>query len=84
MHQYRVRIIYKPGPALFIADWLSRQNYKENKDAEIPGMQLNIDAIQTTNIPDCMTIKQLQQATSQDYHLQQLKEYIIRGWPENK
>ena len=31
-----------------------------------------------------MTIQQLQQATSQDDHLQQLKEYIIRGWPENK
>ena len=56
IHQYRVRIIYKPGLDLFIADWLSRQNHKESKDAEIPDMQLNIDAIQTTNIPDCMTI----------------------------
>ena len=25
LHQYRVRIIYKPGPDLFIADWLSRK-----------------------------------------------------------
>ena len=24
-HQYRVGIIYKPGPDLFIVDWLSRQ-----------------------------------------------------------
>ena len=29
-------------------------------------------------------IQQLQQATSQDDHLQQFKDYIIRGWPENK
>ena len=29
INQYRVRIIYKPGPDLFIADWLSRQNHKE-------------------------------------------------------
>ena len=85
MHQYRVRTIYKPGLDLFIADWLSRHNHKENKDAEIPGMQLNIDAIETmTDIPDCMTMQQLQQATSKDDHLQQLKDYIIRGWPENK
>ena len=70
---------------LFIADWLFRQNHTENKDAEIPGMQLNIDVIQTmTNIPDCITIQQLQQATSQDDHLQQLKGYIIRSWPESK
>ena len=31
-----------------------------------------------------MTIQQLQQATSQDDWLHQLKDYIIRGWPENK
>ena len=48
-------------------------------------MQLNVDVIQTnTNISDCMTIQQLQQATSQDDHQQQLKDYIIRGWPKNK
>ena len=29
--QHRDRIIYKPGRDLFIADWLSRQNHKENK-----------------------------------------------------
>ena len=58
IHQYRVRITYKPGPDLFITDWLSRQNHTENKDAEMPGMQLNIDAIQTTtNIPNCITIQ---------------------------
>ena len=80
-----VKITYKPGADLFIAGWLFRQKHKENKDAEISGMQLIIDAIQTmTNIPDCMTIQHLQQATSQDDHLQQLKGYIIRGWPENK
>ena len=37
-------------------------------------MQLNINAIQTTtNVPDCMTIQELQKATSQDEHLQHLK-----------
>ena len=46
IHLYRVRIIYKPGPDLFIVDWLSRQNHSENKDEEIPGMQLSIKAIQ--------------------------------------
>ena len=85
IQQYRVTIIYTPGPDLFKADCLSRQNHKENKDKEIPGMQLNVATIQTTtNIPDCMMIQQLQDAMSQDDHLQQLKADIIRGWPENK
>ena len=85
IHQYRVRVINKPGPDLFRADWLSRQNHKVYKDAEVTGLQLYIDAIQTpTNIPDCMTIHKLQQAMSQDEHLQCLKEHIIQGWPENR
>ena len=35
IHQYRVQIIYKPGPEIFIADWLSRHNHMEDKDKPI-------------------------------------------------
>ena len=60
-------IIYKAGPDLFIVDWLFRQNHSKHKDAEILGMQLNINAIlTTTNIPECMMMHELQQMTSQD------------------
>ena len=48
IHQYRVRIIYKPGPCLFIADWLSRQKHKGNKVEKMTGMQVNINIIQKT------------------------------------
>ena len=58
IHQYRVRIIYKPVPDLFIVDQLSRQNHSENKGKEIAGMQLSIKAIQsTTNILQCMKMQ---------------------------
>ena len=78
IHQYRVRILYKLGPEIFIADWLSRQNYKENKDATICGMDIRVDATQTSvNVPECMLVQQIQQTTAQDEHLQQLKEFII-------
>ena len=74
-----------PGPDLFITDWLSRHNHTVNKDAEIPGMDIRIDAIQTaTNIPVCISIPQLQQVTAQDDHLQRLDGYIIIGWAENR
>ena len=46
---------------------------------------LNIDAKQaTTNIPECMTVHELQQATPQDEHLQHPKDHIIKGWPESR
>ena len=73
-----VKIIKKPRPYLFIVNYLSRQNHKENKDAEIPGMQLIINIIETTaNISDYITIHELQQAMLQDEHLQCPKEHII-------
>ena len=57
IHKFQVRIFYKPGPDLFITDWLSRHNHTENKDSEIYGMDIKVDAIQTaTNIPECMSI----------------------------
>ena len=31
-----------------------------------------------------MTIHELQQATSQNEHLPQLNQHIIKGWPDNK
>ena len=32
IHQYRVQILYKPGPDIFIADWLLWHNHQEGKD----------------------------------------------------
>ena len=44
IHQYRVQIIYKPGPEIFIADWLLRHNHTEGKDKPIKGMDIWVDA----------------------------------------
>ena len=53
-----VKILHKPGPVRLITDWLSRYNHKENKDAEIHGMKMKVDTMQTTtNIPECMSIQ---------------------------
>ena len=70
IHQYRVHIIYKPGPEIFIADWLSQHNNEEGKDKPIKDMDIRIDPIQSaTDIPECMSIAQIQQASTQDDHL---------------
>ena len=85
IHQYRVQIIYKPGPDIFIADWLSRHNHAEGKDQLIKGMEVWVDIIQTTtDMPECLSMMELQQASSQDDHLQKLKDIIIAGWPDSK
>ena len=48
-------------------------------------MVIRVDVIQmSTNVPECMSIQQLQQATAHDEYLQRLIGYIIAGRPESK
>ena len=85
MHQYHIQIIYKPGSQIFIADLLSRQNHKEGKDKPIEDMNIWVDTIQaTTDLPECISILEVQQASLQDDHLQLLQSYISAGWPETR
>ena len=55
IHQYRVQIIYKPGPKIFFADWLSQHNHEEGKDEPIKDLDIRIDTIQSVkDIPECV------------------------------
>ena len=85
IHQYGVQMVYKPGPEIFIADWMSRHNHAEGKDKPIKGIDIWVDAIQTAmDMSDCVSMAEIQQASSLDNHLQQLKGIIIRGWPDSR
>ena len=85
IHQYRVQITYKPGPDIFIADWLSRHNHVEGKDKPIKDMDIWMDTIQSaTDMPECVSVAEIQQASAQDDHLQKLKNLIFAGWCNTK
>ena len=80
IQQYHIQIIYKPGPQIFIADWLSRQNQKEGKDRPIQDMDIWVDTIQAmTDLPKCISIPEMQQASLQNDDLQLPQRYIIAG-----
>ena len=84
-YQYRVQILYKPDPYIFIADWLSRHNHTEGKDKPIKDMDVWVDAIQSaTDVLQCISVAEIQQASAQDDQLQTLKNLIIAGWPDTK
>ena len=40
IHQYGVQILYKPGPEIFIEDWLLRDNHVESKDKPVKDMDI--------------------------------------------
>ena len=85
IHQYQFQIIYKPGPEIFIAEWLLQHNHVEGKDKPINDIDIRIEAIQSaTDIPECVSTSQIQQASAQGDHLQHPKSFIITGWPSTK
>ena len=48
-------------------------------------MDIQVDAIQaTTEMPECISVVEIQQASSINNHLQQLKGIIITGWPDSR
>ena len=70
IHQYNVHISCKPGPDLYIEDWLSKNNHTENKDQGITSMNVNMHAINTAvDILICTSIVDIQAATSQNADL---------------
>ena len=63
---------------MFIADWLWRHNHAEEKNQLIKGMEVQVDIIQTvTYMPECLSVMELQQTSSQDDHLQKLKNIPV-------
>ena len=85
IHQHRVQILYKPGPEIFIADWLLQHNHEEGKEEPIRDMDIRVDAIpRETDILECISISQIQHTMAQDKHLQHLKNIIITGWLSTK
>ena len=63
---------------LFIADWLSRHHHETNRDKEISGMCITINAIEScTDIPGCITAEEIRVATLDDQHLGILSEHVF-------
>ena len=79
--QYRVCIIYKPGPDPYITDWLWGTTMQKTRDQDMTGMNINVNAIRNgVNMPVCTSLEDIQVATCENVHLQKLKFYIIHGW----
>ena len=64
INQYSVHILYKPGPELYIADWLSCHNHVEDQDQEITNMNVRIHTINTAvNVNICTSVENIKAIT---------------------
>ena len=85
IHQYIIRILYKPGLQLFICDLLSRHNQKGNSVEEIPCMCITINMMEPCmEVPDCLKTEEIRAAILEDEDLNALMEFILFvGNPQN-
>ncbi|PIK50828.1 hypothetical protein BSL78_12299 [Apostichopus japonicus] len=86
VQKYDLKVVYKPGKELFIADALSRaslpdtivgNDFEEDLEAQIHALISNLPISEKKQ-------KQMEKCTSEDEVLQCLKETVLKGWPLNK
>ena len=97
LQKYNLKIVYKPGKELFIADTLSRallpnEQTAEKKNCDVYAVKLEeylIKAIEEIDMVEFLPITaerlaDLREKTELDECLQKLKHVIRVGWPDTK
>ena len=83
LQRYTLKVTYKPGKELYIADILSRAFLKEQKE-DLLGEELEVNWV-TPQLP--ISEKKLfmfRKATTDDPEMQMLRDITMTGWPKER
>lgn len=82
---YDLRVEYKPGSKMYIADSLSRAPLPESSEDELDeNLTVHVNLLKN-NLPISQErLEWLEKATMEDETMKLLKEYYMKGWPANK
>ena len=78
-----IRFFYQNGPTMHISDALSRlptHNTKIGNQQEIQALKVSIS--EGSPVQSNVSFNQLREHTSRDLILQQLVQYVMKGWPK--
>ena len=81
IQKYDMTIVYKPGPEMYLADTLSRAFLPTTENTQ--GEFKRVNAVKLLPMTD-ERLEEIRSSTRDDDVLQQLKEVIQIGWPEEK
>ena len=84
VQKYDLKVQYKPGKLMFVADALSRHYLNETKEELIPEVDVNNITLNQYLPMSADRYKEFQQETLKDASLQQLLNTVLIGWPEQK
>ena len=82
VQKYPIKVKYRPGKELLIADTLSRAHLPEEA-SDLCSEEFEINIICTLPISE-MKLEKLKQETAKDPSLQELKHTVKKGWPDSK
>ena len=84
LQKYDLKVTYKPGKLMFLADALSRSYLDETKEDLVPEVDVNVVTLNSHLPLSADRYSELQEHTANDTVLQALHKVVRSGWPESK
>ncbi len=81
LHKYTLKVTYKPGKKLFLADALSRAYLKEQEE-ELLGEELEVNWVTPQLLISEEKLEVFRKTIAED--LQKLRDVTVQGWPDEK
>ena len=81
LQKYDLKVTYKPGSTLFLADHLSRAYLNEAKEDLISDSELSVNYLTFLPVSKDNQLK-IKNATKQDEEMQILRDTVLKGWPQ--
>ncbi|MCG7877651.1 MAG: RNase H-like domain-containing protein, partial [Candidatus Thiodiazotropha endolucinida] len=82
LQKYDLKVTFKPGNSLYLADTLSRAYLNETNE-NLETSEITINYLSYLPVSD-YNLSKLKTATKDDIEMQKLKETVVNGWPERK
>lgn len=83
LEKYDIRVVYKPGRTMFLADHLSRSCLIDTKEALVPDLQVTVIHLTSYLHVSQEVQDRIRKETSQYGKLQQLMDTVLDEWPNN-
>ena len=83
LQKYDLKVTYKPGSTLFLADHLSRAYPNEAKEDLISDSELSVNYLTLLPVSKDNQLK-IKNAIKQDEEMQILRDTVLKNWPQRK
>ena len=85
LQHYNLLVTYAPGKDLFLADTLSRAYGQDHHDKELlDDIEVMVHSVIQEIPASPVKLEEIRRATADCTELQQMRQVVMSGWPENR